>query len=457
MQRALGYDNSPALPVPLRFFLNVPLFALLAAALILWAGPAALASRWAPATLALTHLFTLGILGSAMLGATMQILPVACNVHFPQAERLAPWIWGSLTLGTFTLVLGFLEMRASLFDAASLLLAAAFAGFIGLAAAGLWQGRQLAYPGAREILRAIRIALLALALTVALGLTLAAALAHGLPLTGLASLHVLWGLGGWAGILLIGISFQLIPIFQVTEIYPRALTRWLAIAILSMAIAWTLLASLPGAPATGIAGLALAAAYGLYAATTFHLLWTRKRPKAEPTTLFWRFAMLCLLGCMPAWLWLVARPSQAAALVLGSLIIAGTLYSAVNGMLYKILPFLLWKHAQDALATPGRDLALARATLRTMPKIDAYLPEARANGQFIAHALAVLTWLGACVAPARLIYAAGLLFLISSLWLAVNLARALRLYRQTLRAIAALPPTGAPAGVRAHSNVDKSA
>ncbi|HUH39751.1 MAG TPA: hypothetical protein VL024_02660, partial [Castellaniella sp.] len=89
MQRALAFDNTPALRVPLPFFLNVPIFALLAGVLVLWAGPQAFASHWGAATLALTHLFTLGILGSAMLGALMQILPVACNVPFPQATRVS--------------------------------------------------------------------------------------------------------------------------------------------------------------------------------------------------------------------------------------------------------------------------------------------------------------------------------------------------------------------------------
>src|SRR5690554_4839484 len=111
MQRALGFDNTPALQVPLPFFLNVPAFALLAGLLALWAGPEAFVSRWAPATLALTHLFTLGILGSAMLGAMMQILPVACNVPFPQAVPVSAVVHALLTTGTLALAWGFLSMR----------------------------------------------------------------------------------------------------------------------------------------------------------------------------------------------------------------------------------------------------------------------------------------------------------------------------------------------------------
>ncbi|MGB6154721.1 MAG: hypothetical protein WBF60_02310, partial [Castellaniella sp.] len=66
MQRALDFDKTPALSVPLPFFLNLPAFGILAGLLAIWAGPAVFTSRWSPAALALTHLWTLGILGSAM-------------------------------------------------------------------------------------------------------------------------------------------------------------------------------------------------------------------------------------------------------------------------------------------------------------------------------------------------------------------------------------------------------
>ncbi|MBV6271561.1 hypothetical protein KVP09_01330 [Alcaligenaceae bacterium CGII-47] len=441
MQRALGFDNSPDLSVPLRFFLNIPVFILLAGTLVLWAGPAVFSSRWSLATLALTHLFTLGILGSAMLGAMMQILPVACNIHFPYARHTSCGIHALLTFGTLALVMGFLDMRPIWFASAAVLLAFALLGFISITSIGLWQHRRQVYKGAREILVTVRLALIGLVITVILGVTLAGAMAQGNALPALTDLHAVWGLAGWAGILLIGISFQLIPIFQVTEIYPKLLTRWLAIVILGIVLAWSALSLSDALPSIlrEATELLLVAAYGLYAMTTFHLLWTRKRPKAEPTTLFWRLAMLCLIACAPVWLWLTSRHDTAATLLLGSLIIVGTLWSAVNGMLYKIVPFLLWKHAQDAMIIPDHDPAQARAYLRVMPKIAAYLPESRANGQFIVHALAVVTWMGACIAPHWLAYPAGGLLLISGIWLAANMMSALMIYQRTLKAMAAMP------------------
>ena len=70
----LSLEQAPPFSVPLRFFLTAPWFLVLAAALILWEGPGIFASRWLPATLALTHLLVLGFMAQVMLGALLQIL-----------------------------------------------------------------------------------------------------------------------------------------------------------------------------------------------------------------------------------------------------------------------------------------------------------------------------------------------------------------------------------------------
>ena len=139
MQRALSFTRSPPLSVPLRFLLNAPLFALMAALLLLWAGPEALQSRWTPYTLALTHLLTLGVLGSTMAGAMMQILPVATGIQVVQPRQTAIAVHALLTTGTVALVLAFLLARPWLFGMALLLLGAAFAWLLTATALGLWR------------------------------------------------------------------------------------------------------------------------------------------------------------------------------------------------------------------------------------------------------------------------------------------------------------------------------
>jgi hypothetical protein len=108
----LSYEQAPPFDVPLRFFLTAPWFLLLAAALVLWQGPAIFSSRWLPATLALTHLLTLGFMAQIMLGALLQILPVVVGVVVPRPRLMAALIHIPLTLGTVALASAFLTSIA---------------------------------------------------------------------------------------------------------------------------------------------------------------------------------------------------------------------------------------------------------------------------------------------------------------------------------------------------------
>ncbi|MGP1614361.1 MAG: hypothetical protein ACTS5Y_04785, partial [Pollutimonas bauzanensis] len=261
MRRALSFGNSPPLAVPLRFFINVPVFAALAGALLLWAGPQAMASRWTPYTLALTHLLTLGVLASAMAGALMQILPVATGVSVLAPRLTSALVHALLTLGTLALAGGFLLARPLLFALALCALAAAFAWLLAACLGGFWRYRRAAAKEAAEVLSAVRLALAALFATVALGGLLAAGFAWPLPLPMalLTDMHAAWGLLGWVGLLVVGMAYQVIPIFQVTELYPRLATRWLAPLVFILLAVWTA-AALPrpdGGLAPGRAAAAL--------------------------------------------------------------------------------------------------------------------------------------------------------------------------------------------------------
>jgi hypothetical protein len=52
---------------------------------------------------------------------------------------------------------------------------------------------------------------------------LAEALARGLslPLIELANIHLAWGLGGWALMLVAAVSYFVVPMFQLTHPYPH--------------------------------------------------------------------------------------------------------------------------------------------------------------------------------------------------------------------------------------------
>ena len=161
----LSFEQAPPFSLPLRFFLTAPLF-LIAAAVLIVLAPEALASRWTPQALALTHALTLGFLAMVMLGALMQMLPVVAGAPLP-APRLVAWISHlSLVLGTVALMAGFLTAEPAAYGIATVLLGGGFTVFLAAAAISLLRAT------AGVTVNGIRLAVLSLALTLLLGVAL---------------------------------------------------------------------------------------------------------------------------------------------------------------------------------------------------------------------------------------------------------------------------------------------
>ena len=215
---ALALAGAPPATRPLRFLLTSPLWGVLAG-LMLLLDPLVLGGRWAPPAVALVHVFTLGVLGNAMLGSLLQFLPVAAATPIPGAA-LAPWLHACLNAGLALLVAGLYHWPA-LLAPASVLLAAAL---LGIAVPTV---PTLLRAGSQRLLRAgIGLALAMLTGTVLLGM-LAAAVLGGhlvLPLDRLADGHASFGLGGWILLLLGTVGATTVPMFQGTvSVPPRAL------------------------------------------------------------------------------------------------------------------------------------------------------------------------------------------------------------------------------------------
>jgi hypothetical protein len=201
----LSLDQAPPIAVPLRFFLTAPLFGLLAGLLLLVAGPELLSSRWAPNTLAATHLLTLGFLGLIMCGAIMQMLPVVAGSPVPAVVPVSKAVHLLVSIGTLLLCGGFLGGPLWLFTVAGISLGLGLTLFIIVVAIALTRVSQ---PTPTVI--GMRLALASLTITLGLGLILLAGfsglLEMGAALT-LTDIHLGWGLLGWVGLLVIGVAY----------------------------------------------------------------------------------------------------------------------------------------------------------------------------------------------------------------------------------------------------------
>lgn len=414
---SLSLDQAPPILVPMRFFLSAPLFSIAASLLLLWQGPAMLLSRWHPALLGATHMLTLGFLGLIMMGAIMQMLPVVAGT--PVRHPL--WAAGIIhTLGTAGIILlctGLILASPLPLQFSLPLLGIALLAFAGLVIFTLRHAQ-----AQNMTARAMRLAVLVLAATVILGLLLLSNHAYSwwlqvrVPLT---NLHLSWGLLGWAGILVIGVAFQVVPMFQLTPAYPAFMTRWLAIILFLLLLALSLGVGLPALRLP--LGIALSGGFAWFSITTLRLQNQRKRKLPDVTMNFWRGGMLCMLFAIAIWLSgqiFSLGENGKYELLLGLLMIVGFAMSLVNGMLYKIVPFLVWFHLQSR-RKPGGPV---------VPNVKQILPEKQTRRQMWLHFTALASLLAAVLQPSVFFYPAAVLFGVSGLWLWLNMASAWRTY-----------------------------
>ena len=417
----LSYEQAPPFDVPLRFFLTAPWFLLLAAALVLWQGPAIFSSRWLPATLALTHLLTLGFMAQIMLGALLQILPVVVGVVVPRPRLMAALIHVPLTLGALALPIAFLSGRPLWFHPALGLLGLSFGVALIAIHLALWRA-----PVVSGTVIALRCALGALLVTIGLGLSLGGYVGWGLnlPVIALTHVHAAWGLVGWTALLVAGVAYQVVPMFQITPPYPSWFVRGFAPLMAALLVAWSAFVLGGRTIAATLTSAALAVGLAVLAGTTLYLLTRRRRKIGDATLGYWRISMASLLAGALLWLATLLVPALASApqveLLLGILLIFGFAVAVINGMAYKIVPFLAWFHLQAQLFRRAK-----------VPNMKQLLPEARIRRQRWAYLTALLLLLAAAVYPAVFTYPAALALGITGAWLGVNLWGVWRMYCRT--------------------------
>lgn len=420
MQALLSFENAPPFAAPLRFFLTAPLFAVLAGLLLAWSGAPIMASRWMPGTLAATHLVTVGFMLQVMLGALIQILPVVAGANLGNPLRVARIVHVGLSGGVLLLAAGFLAATPGVLGVAALLLGATLLYFLAVCVQAL-----AGVPSTSPTIRGLKLALVGLAAVVGLGMLMAFALIYGwpVPLAALADLHAGWGLGGWAGVLLVAMAYVVVPMFQLTPGYPARPSWWFPVAMLLLLLLWS----------GGVLGdmgwlvqlsQGLAAIIGIaFCVLTLRLQGKRRRARADATYRYWQLGLvasvLALLMLLLSSLWPAASELGGWTIGFGILIVAGGFLPFITGMLYKISAFLTWLHLQN--------FGQAKIPAPAMNKI---LSDTDTQRQMVAYSVALALLLAAVIVPDWLARPAGLAFALANGWLFWNLAGAVRRYRR---------------------------
>lgn len=431
----LSLDQAPPISIPFRFFLTAPLFGLVAGLLLLVYGPALFLTRWSPMTLGLTHLITLGMLAMVMCGALLQMLPVLAGSPVPAVVMVGRLCHLFMTVGAGLLVFSFISGSNIATVLSLILLGAGVILFFLAVAVALLRVKQVTHT-----ITAMRLAVIAFLFTLLLGLLLGSGVlsqvgfGHIAPLV---NVHLGWGVLGWIGLLLIGISYQVVPMFQVTPEYPPLMRRFLAPVLFTALVIWTLLVlaaifNRVGASIPTLWMFLVLPGFMLYAVVTLRLQQQRKRRIPDITMKFWRIGMFSIL--FSSALWILGNLSTVVAnspqyhLLLGVGLIVGAGVSVVNGMLYKIVPFLSWFHLQN------RQLSLMCMTVQ-VPNMKEFISDKAARDQYNVYVASLLLLFAAVLKPEWFTHLAGLIFLLSNIMLFKTLVVSMSRYYRTNQAL----------------------
>ncbi|HEU5124697.1 MAG TPA: cbb3-type cytochrome c oxidase subunit I [Verrucomicrobiae bacterium] len=356
--------NAPSITLPLRFMI-AGLMALSTGVIWLIAQPSVLTTyHYNQNVIALTHLFVLGWICTVVMGAMYQLVPVALETKL-FSERLAKWQFVFHVIGFVGMVWMFRRWNMTQVGHFGSALTFGVALFIynlirTLARVPKWN---VIATGVASALGWLTFAVLA-------GLSLAAAKISFDPdatpngtvvamITGisrvvrqfepLSAMHAHAHLGaiGFFIMLIVGVSYKLVPMFMLSEIqnHRRALV---SIVLLNLGLIGTFFTILYRSPLKPVFALLVTMAFIVYGWELIAIVRARKRQPIDWGIRYFLTAVallapLSILGVVLSWprLPLNAFTGQLEN-VYGFLGLIGVISFAIMGMLYKIVPFLVW-------------------------------------------------------------------------------------------------------------------
>ena len=418
----LSFNALPPIDLPFRFFLSAPLFIIACAVLILYSGELLWISRWHADMLALTHGFTLGFLTMNMMGALLQMLPVIGGIGIAQPRLIASTSHAFYCAGVATLMLSFIFAENWLTLTSLILLTLGFGLYL---SAVIWVLIKKISQG--DSINGFRLAIISLISIVLLGgLLLLNRLGIDVPFIEvnkqLTDLHALIGLVGWAGILIIAVSFQVIPMFHVAPTMPKYIRRYLCASLFALLVIYMIYAEF----ALGLIVISHAA----FAITLFYVISKRKRKVPDTTIKYWQLAagtllLLNVLYFLPDSFYVIKESSlfpqfPDKSMLLTAIFIYFYLLSVIQGMLIKILPFLSYTHLQQRCLVDF-------SVMKFIPHMHEFLNKKHGLILYYLHIISGLSLLLVLFAP-HFYFAFALLLLLEFSWLLFLMLKCMRLY-----------------------------
>jgi hypothetical protein len=321
--------------------------------------------------IAATHLFVLGWICSVVMGAMYQLVPVALETKL-YSEKLARWQFAFHVVGFIGMVWMFRVWNMEQVGHFGSMLAVGVVLFVYNLVRTLWR-----VPKWNVTATAVSAALAWISLTIILGLSVAAAkssneyesgpngsptgtvaaLLHGLklgtaflrPSGGISTMHAHAHLGGVGlfTMLIVGVSYKLIPMFTLSELQNRRRAVG-SVILLNVGLAGSFVTILRQSPLKPVFALMVVAALAVYGWELKAILRACKRHALDWGIKYFLTAIglllpLSVLALVLSWSGLPQNTFTGQLENLyGFLGLIGVVTLAIIAMLYKIIPFLVW-------------------------------------------------------------------------------------------------------------------
>ncbi len=416
----LSLDQAPELWTPLRFFISAPLFVISAIILLLFSGPDVLQNRWLPETLAITHLITLGFISMVMMGAIFQLLPVLAGCEIYKSKNTSKIIHFLVFFGVTFFCSGLAVSGTFLMKLGLFFLVPGLLVFLILASYGLYNARSkfASTIGIRFSIGSFWIALL-------LGGLLAIGTAWDSIsfLKQLTDIHVLWATLGWIMLMVVAVTYQVIPMFQITNEYPDKFKRFfpLLLFVCLLILSMQMIESYSKI----VLVLIVSSLIIMFSVISIKLLLQRKKRLSDASLYFWLTGLISLVVCVFVFNYGFYFNKDIDVFI-GFIFFMGFSFSIINGMLFKIVPFLVWLQL-------NKKLAFTKKGLSSVPTINEIISRKKMLFQYVIHMLALLFTLLSFLNPYIFFYPAMLVWLLSVSLLFVYLLQSVQVYYISLK------------------------
>lgn len=409
--QGLSLEQAPPISVPFRFFLSAPFFGILIALVFFFFPFNQTSNQYSNEAIGLVHLFTLGILSMIIFGAMQQMMPVLAGATIPKPIIFANLVHLSLFFGTFFMSASFIFGIKVLLHIAIFLLFISFFTFFYICIKLLFKVEFLT-----STVKAMRLFSLAGLITLLLGLYLV--ISHinsnlGENHLNFVNIHILVAFFGFTILLIMGISFQVIPMFYVALDFPKFIQEKVPLITFILLIIFAIFIYFENSFImfkilfTGI--------FILFSSFALYSLLNRKRAVSDVTLWYWKLSLSIFIISLVIWCFNIFETN----FILAILFSLGFLYSLLQGMVYKIIPFLSWFH----LSSKG---------YFQIPTLREFIDEKYIKAHFFVHLFSLVFFCFSYFIN-NLIYLAALSFLLSNLFFFYNCIVAVKKYKEVLK------------------------